>query len=121
MSLLDTLQIGELERLLDVASFRQQLVVSNMANVDTPHYRTKDINFEQALAQAEAALAAPPTPAVEEVPGLIQRPDGNNVNMDRESMILAKTDLEFRVGAQLLRREFQRIRYAISEGGQPQP
>ena len=55
-------------------------------------------------------------PRVQEAMGLLERPDGNNVNIDRESMLLAETQLEFRVGVQLLRGEFQRLMTAIKEG-----
>lgn len=118
MSLVDNSLILRIERYLDLQALRQELVVGNMANVDTPRYETKDINFQQAIEQADMTLDQPVHPVVSDVRGLIQRPDGNNVNMDRESMVLAKTQLEFRVAAQVLRQEFQRILTAITEGGQ---
>jgi flagellar basal-body rod protein FlgB len=102
---------------LDLAAFRQKLIASNLANVDTPGYRTRDINFQAEMHRAanRLGLEAPP-PRVFEVPGLIERPDGNNVNLDRESLLLARTQLQFRLGVELLRQEFQRISVAIKEG-----
>jgi flagellar basal-body rod protein FlgB len=47
------------------------------------------------------------------VDGLIARPDGNNVSMDRESLNLAEAQLKFRVGVTLLRAENQRVMDAI--------
>jgi flagellar basal-body rod protein FlgB len=102
---------------LDLAAFRERLIASNLANVDTPGYRTRDINFEgemrRAVAQAGDTAAKP---RVFEVSGLIERPDGNNVNLDREGLLLAKTQLQFRLGVDLLRQEFQRISAAVKEG-----
>ena len=39
--------------------------------------------------------------------GLIARPDGNNVSMDRESLNLAEAQLKFKTGVALLRQEYQ--------------
>ena len=40
------------EKALEVRSFRQQLIASNIANADTPHYNAVDINFADAMKQA---------------------------------------------------------------------
>jgi flagellar basal-body rod protein FlgB len=58
------------------------------------------------------------TPAVRRVPGLIARPDGNDVSVDRETMALAETQLQFRMGVEMLRSEFRRTLMAINEGKQ---
>ena len=48
-----------------------------------------------------------------EVDGLIARPDGNNVSMDRESLNLAEAQLKFKVGVALLREKNQMMMDAI--------
>ena len=48
-----------------------------------------------------------------DVDGLIARPDGNNVSMDRESLNLAEAQLKFKTGVALLRQEYQRVMDAI--------
>jgi flagellar basal-body rod protein FlgB len=48
-----------------------------------------------------------------DVDGLVARPDGNNVSLDRESLQLAKSQLQFRTGVALLKREFNRTISAI--------
>ena len=102
---------------LDLAAFRQRLIASNLANVDTPGYRTRDINFAEEMRRAEDQLGPEgPRPRVFQVQGLIERPDGNNVNLERESLLLARTQLQFRLGVELLRQEFQRISAAVKEG-----
>jgi flagellar basal-body rod protein FlgB len=50
---------------------------------------------------------------VHAVDGLIVRPDGNNVSMDRESLNLAAAQLRFKVGVALLKGEFSGIMSAI--------
>jgi flagellar basal-body rod protein FlgB len=47
---------------------------------------------------------------------LLERPDGNNVSMDREGLLLAETQMQFGLGVQLLRHEFQSLLSAINEG-----
>jgi flagellar basal-body rod protein FlgB len=113
----DTATIGKLGDYLDFAAFRQTLIASNMANVDTPGYRTRDIDFQSEMFRAENELGLETArPRVFEVPGLIERPDGNNVSLDRESMMLARTQLQFRLGVEILRKKFQEISSAIKEG-----
>ncbi len=46
-----------LERFLNVTSDRQSLVVNNMANIDTPGYRTRDVNFRAELDRAVGSPA----------------------------------------------------------------
>jgi flagellar basal-body rod protein FlgB len=111
----------EISRYLDLSTDRMQLISSNMANVDTPGYRTQDIDFQgefaraqsQAMAERMGAEEPPQRPQVRQVGGLLERPDGNNVSLDRESMDLAELQLQFRTAAALLKREFTRISDAI--------
>jgi len=117
MSLVDTQQIAVLNRFLDIAAQRQQAITTNIANIDTPGYRTKDVDFKNLL-QAASAGATPASfqPRMREVQGLMERPDGNNVSLEREGLALADTQLQFQTGAQLLRLEFRRLQMAINEG-----
>jgi len=108
---------GPIERYLDLAAKRQELIVSNMANIDTPSYRTRDIDFQAELQRASTGLDPDADPKVVEVQGLIERPDGNNVDLDREGLLLAKTQLEFHLGTQLLKHRFQDLMDVIKQGG----
>jgi flagellar basal-body rod protein FlgB len=117
MSMIDDPSISALARFLDLSVRRSELVMSNMANIDTPGYRTRDINFQQELERAAGQLEyATFTPAVRQVRGLIERPDGNNVSLERESLLLAHTQLGFNAGVQLLHDRFKMISNAIHEG-----
>ena len=103
-----------LQRYLDLASDQMKLTAENMANVDTPGYKTRGFDFGQELSRAIGSDASQP-PAVKdfEVDGLPARPDGNNVSLDREGVQLAKAQLEFRAGVSLLRTQYTRIMDAI--------
>ena len=107
-----------LERFVSLASDREQTIAANMANVDTPGYHTKDLNFKQELTRAQLSDTSMQTgPSVTEVPGLLERPDGNNVNMDRESLLLSQTQLQYQMGIQLVKSQFHEILSAINGGG----
>lgn len=103
-----------LQGFLKVADQRQQLVVANMANVDTPGYRTRDLDFQSAM--QEAMNDGPPLESASvEVPNLPERPDGNNVNIDRESMMLSELQLQYQMGVQLIKEQFHELLSAINE------
>ena len=103
---------GSLERYLNVLSARQRLVASNIANADTPGYKTQDLDF-----QAEfRSLAAGGSPHAVEVSGLQTRNDGNNVNLDREARLLAENALRFNLASNLMRSQIRMVRSAIKEG-----
>jgi flagellar basal-body rod protein FlgB len=105
-----------LEKFLNVTSQRHKLVVGNMANVDTPGYQTKDVDFRSELQREVTNGQTTLMPVVRQVQGLMERPDGNNVSMDREGLMLAETQIQFGLGIQLMRHEFQNLMYAINEG-----
>jgi flagellar basal-body rod protein FlgB len=132
MSSLSTPLIDLLGHALDLTAQRQSLVSQNIANIDTPGYHARDINFREELQQALSLAqtredqanetgqpdqeVAAPAPFVREVPGLIERPDGNNVNIDRESLLLAQNQLQYQTEVAVLRSEFSRVQQAISGG-----
>lgn len=102
-----------LSRYLDLQTSRMQLTAANMANVETPGYKTQDFDMDGEFARAMSEHGATSSPMVKESEGLIARPDGNNVSMDRESMQMAQTQLQFRTGVELLRHQFTMLSDAI--------
>lgn len=101
---------------LDLATDEAKLTAANMANIDTPGYKTVGMDFEMemhdAMTGADQGLSLRPV-LVRAVDGLIARPDGNNVSMDREGLNLAEAQLKFKTGVALLHQEYQRIMDAI--------
>ncbi len=133
MSMIDTPLLRGLERVLDRSALRHQVIATNLANVDTPGYHTRDLRqfageIDQAMAFdepsfGETSSGEPPftghsfTPVAYEIRGLLERPDGNNVSVERESLLLAQNQLRFEVAVQFLKAEFHRLSSAISGGG----
>lgn len=91
---------------------RQKLVASNIANADTPGYRTKDIDFQFEF----MSLSEEAKPRIVEVPALKVKNDGNDVNLDREARLLAENGMRFNFASNLLRSQIRAIRSAIQEG-----
>jgi len=109
---------------------RQSVAASNLANIDTPGYRTQDAAFSDELdgqlnaaqpAQTNAAHLASPTAdrdgsRTTEVGGLASKRDGNNVQLDRELLSLSHASSDFSAAQTALSAKFRLVRYAINEG-----
>jgi flagellar basal-body rod protein FlgB len=110
----------QIARYLDLATSEAKLTAANMANVDTPGYRAVGIDFEaemrEAINRVDQGKGARPV-RLKAVDGLIARPDGNNVSIDREGLNLAEAQLKFKAGVALLRQEYQRVMDAIHVDG----
>ena len=97
---------------MDLLGKRQQLTAANIANADTPGYKTKDIDFQfEFMSQMEGG-----SPNIIEASGLPVKNDGNNVVMERESRLLAENALRFNLASSLLRGQIHSVRSAIQEG-----
>ena len=96
---------------MDLLSARQKLVASNVANADTPGYRTQDFDF-----QSEFLNATGGAPHATEVAGLAVKNDGNNVSLDREARLLAENAMRFNLVSNLMKNELRMVKSAIDEG-----
>lgn len=110
---------------------RQAVAAGNLANLDTPGFRTKELHFSEAL---DAELGGPGTlsatntrhfgqtaaggnlPAETEPAGLASRRDGNNVQLDRELLNMTRAAGDFTAAQSVLAAKFRLVRYAINEG-----
>ncbi|HZL57587.1 MAG TPA: flagellar basal body protein [Bryobacteraceae bacterium] len=104
-----TLDLGHF---LTYLSERQETIASNIANADTPGYKTRDVespgDFSAALRDVQDSVV--------EVSGLAARNDGNNVSIDREARLLSENTMQFNLATQLLRGKLKSLRSAIQEG-----
>jgi flagellar basal-body rod protein FlgB len=129
-SMTATAMTEALGRFLDVDVARYKLISANIANVDTPGYHTRDLDFRAELQRAASEdtgddsgqetgklAAASFNPVAHKVRGLMERPDGNNVSIERESLLLAEAQMKFNLGVQLLKDQFHLISTAINSGG----
>ncbi|XPV69258.1 MAG: flagellar basal body rod protein FlgB [Halarcobacter sp.] len=97
---------------LSFRSDRQNVISSNISNINTPNYKTKDLVFENELKKvqnndlklyttnenhikASADVQKPSEPKIVDVEGLTEQNDGNNVNLDTQMSEMAKNKVIF--------------------------
>jgi flagellar basal-body rod protein FlgB len=102
MSLFDTTQLS-LEAALRGASLRQTLLTDNLANVNTPGYQRKDVDFhatlQQALADGQPLDGVSFSPTVDA--SRTVRADGSGIDANQESADLAENSLEYQALVQV--------------------
>ena len=116
--------LAGLDRLAKHLAFhteRQSVIAGNLANLDTPGYRAKDVNFTEELsAQVDAggqetttmSFSAETVTADDEVPDQ----DGNTVSLEGEMAKMSNNLLRYRSIAELLSRRIGMLRYAATDG-----
>src|SRR5262245_54905565 len=121
---------------LNFRSLRHNVTTSNLANAETPGYKAKVVDFEDALVRAidlegwtkETATSAEHFPIG---PGAVSRAradiydnpdvnvanDGNTVDMEREMATLQENSILYKAALNLINKKLGAIRYAATEGG----
>ena len=114
-----------LESYLKLTASRVQAISANMANIDTPGYRTRDVNVESEFQKVmsgslhkseDGSEPVQLSPVFHQVQGLMERPDGNIVSLDHEGLLLAKTQLQYQLAIQLIQNHFHQTLSAINGG-----
>jgi len=119
--------MAALGRQMSMAVAKQVVAAGNLANIDTPGYRTRDVSFNELLDGEVKKLDLAVTTtrqiggpadgrATSEAPGLQSRRDGNNVQLDRELMTMTKASADFAAAQAAMSAKFRLVRYAINEG-----
>ena len=110
---------------------KHDVIAENIANVDTPGYRRRDLPFEKVMEaylkgapplkttnprHLKPPLAGPPLLREEE---LLPEDEGtpNNVSLEEEMAKLAENNLMYQATVQALIKELELLRETITEGG----
>ena len=116
MEIFDTTQLA-LATAMSGAAQRQNAIADNIANVDTPGYKRKDVDFHSALrgamASGDPALDGMSFSPAEDPSASPVRADGNTVDIDRESAAQASNGLEYEALSQVLKTRDDIIQTAI--------
>lgn len=110
--MLESVTSAALTSALNGLSLRQRTIANNIANVNTPNYHAQRVSFEDALAQSvqsgdghvQAATAASLEPT---------QLNGNNVNLDTETLSNIDTVLRIQFAARAVTNEFTADRAAM--------
>lgn len=128
--------LGILERSLDASSLRLRTIENNIANVDTPYFKSKQVVFEDML-KAELngnsetldayrtnarhipftpVAGSRPLPSITSSPGLVVQNNGNNVDIEYEMNQMAKNTLYYNGLTQMTNGYFVKMK-SVLEGG----
>ena len=126
----DAAIMAALGRQMSRAVQKQAVAAGNLANLDTPGYRTKEVRFSDCLedellpasglvttnSRHVGGTVVEAKPETGDVTGLDGRRDGNNVQLDRELLSLGRAGGDFNAAQTILAAKFRLVRYAINEG-----
>ena len=133
LDLFESKTLNAMESYMDRLSQRQKVVSSNLVNIDTPGYRTKEITFHATMDELlpdtsgklrttrerhiDADPFGPSINMVFEPQGLVERADRNNVDIDREMAKLNETSFGYSMMTQMVRGKYQKLTTSINGGG----
>lgn len=105
-----------LSKAMDGLSLRHQVISDNLANVNTPGFKAKDVRFEDELSSA-IVRGSPGSakPVIYECRGKT-RLDGNSVDINMEAAKMAETTVLYAAMSRLISERFALLRTAITEG-----
>lgn len=109
---------------------KNEIIANNIANVDTPDYKRKDLNFESLLSEALSEtslhtknmdkkvanlnLASLKPDIYTEYSTLSYRYDGNNVDIDTEQAYLADNQIKYYTLLDSMTHEFNRLKTVLT-------
>ena len=102
---------------LDGLSLRQRTIADNVANIQTPQFLAGRVDFESSL-RAALQDGTDPTAAQPSVLRSLEptRTDGNNVNLDEETLAMVQTGLRYQLMVNAVNDKFSRLRIAMGGG-----
>jgi flagellar basal-body rod protein FlgB len=102
------------KKVLDYSATRQRVIANNIANVETPGFKAKDVSFEKefmnALKNNDVERALEIQPSVYETDNISLRNDGNNVDLEKEIVSLEKNRSTFDIFGEIIKRNYRNIR-----------
>lgn len=130
--------MDKLQRALDVSSTRQSVITNNIANVDTPGYKTTEVSFEDILKTEKMKFAdrlhfegyrthpnhipigkqnsSSFQPKIITQNQFSMLNNENNVDIEYEMTKLSENNIWYSTLSQIVSKEFSKLRYVITEG-----
>ena len=102
---------------LDGLAARQKAIAHNIANVQTPGYRATRVSFEDSLRAAVDSGRSPAVTPTNQSSLEPTREDGNNVNLDTETLSSVDTNLRYQLALRAMDHEFSLIRTSLRTQG----
>jgi flagellar basal-body rod protein FlgB len=109
--------IDLIEKALDIRAFYQRVLATNIANVETPGYKEKEIDFKTELERLTGGGMESGIRVGEKTEGEGSNSvDDNTVTIEGQIVKMTENTLMFNSLVQLINKKFTMIRYAINEG-----
>ena len=114
-----------LQKSLDAVWLRQRVISNNIANTDTPGYKSKSVSFEDSLNRAIIKSTNSKellqrginiNARVSENSATSLKENGNNVDQDKENIELARTQLHYDYLVNSLNSQLNRLKYTVTGG-----
>lgn len=116
--------IAVTSKALDLRAKRQDLIQSNIANIDTPGYKVQEFSFKNAMAKATTGLGSltktnsrhmdvDPIAAQ----GIEAFSENRPVDVDEEMLKLSENQFMYQAAARIIAKKFDGLLFAIDEGG----
>lgn len=109
----DSKQFAMMRSGLEGLSLQQQTILHNLANLETPGYKTKSVTFEDVLRHSSDRYDLKARIYTED--GTTIRPDGNNVDSDTESLKLYQNYVQQLYLYQKISGQFSNLRYVMTQ------
>lgn len=117
--LFDSLKYRTMESSLQAMALKQNLISQNIANYETPDYKAKKVSFQDLLEDArrdgETEGKYHFMATVYQDDTTMVRPDGNNVDLEKENMDLLQTYYQTVALYQKIGGEFSNMRYVLTQ------
>lgn len=127
-AIFEQIGVNKFKKYLDLSSYRQKLIAGNIANISTPGYKARDIDFQREFNRLTAnqnhlagsvthanhiPLGDHPERPPEVLKTKLKGDEMNSVDIDQEASRMAQNELLFTVGARLLQRKFDGLKKVI--------
>jgi len=113
----DSMSAQAMQKSLDAIWLKTKVISNNIANYETPGYKAKEVSFKEVLSAEQGAgknVKAYRTRVTENTDTSI-RPDGNNVNMEKEQMELWKAYSQYSYLVDKVNGQYSNLRYVIKQ------
>ena len=109
------LTIQAIQTSLDGLAARQRVIATNVANAETPGYLSQNVNFEDSLRAAVASGDPGSTDISTTTSSAPTLPNGNDVNVDEETVALVDTGLRYQLATTSINNDYSVIRDSMRQ------
>lgn len=108
----DSVSFVAMNSALDGLALRQRVIADNVANLQTPGFLAGRVSFEDTLATAVSGGSGAVTPSTSRSMAPT-RLDGNNVNLDAETLMNVETNLRYELATRAVDGTFSKMRTVL--------